>query len=103
TKVQVDKVRSHPVDDLFCRLSEGCRVGAEELNPDRPLNFIEVEIFAGPLIQPENSFCRNYFRCQNIRTVFFTELPENLVRDACHWREKKRKLILKPRERHNSE
>src|SRR5207253_8396742 len=74
-------------------------VSAEELHTDRTLDLIEVEIFAGALVPPENSLGRNKFGRKNVRAVFFAELPENFIRYTGHRREIKRELFSKPRQR----
>src|SRR2546430_11605153 len=73
------------------------RYPAKKLNADRTFDFIEVEIFARPLVPSKNSFRRNKLGGEHVRAVFLAELPENFVRHARHRREKKRKLSLEPR------
>ena len=90
-KIQIDKIGPDPIDDVFRGFRHVFRVSAEKLHADRPLAFVEIEIFARPFISPEHAFGRNELRDEDIRAALFAELAENLVRDAGHRREIERK------------
>jgi hypothetical protein len=74
-------------------------VGTEELNPKRPLAWVEVEIFPGTLIASKDAFGRNEFGNENVCAVSLADLAKNLVRHTRHRGEIERKSILEPRER----
>src|SRR5437588_12893623 len=78
------------------------RVRSEKLNTERPLDFIEVQIFPRPFVPTKDPFRGNELGSEDIRAVFLAKLAENFVRHAGHWRKKERKRILKPGQRHIS-
>src|ERR1700730_5997513 len=71
----------------------------EELHTNWPLNFVEVEILARPLVAPKDSFSGNKFGREDIRTVLLAQLPEDFVRYSSHRSEIKGEVAGKPWER----
>ena len=86
-EIQIDKIRAHPIHDVFRRFRHVLRISAKELDPDRPLAFVEIEVFARALVPPEHAFGGDKFRHEDIRAALLAELAENLVRDPRHRRE----------------
>src|SRR2546423_15528484 len=80
-----------PIDDVLRRFCHVLGVPTKELDADRPLAFIEVEILAGPFVAPKNAFGGNELRDQHVGPALSAKLPENLVRHTCHRSEVKRK------------
>ena len=74
-------------------------VGTEELNPNRPLACVEVEIFTGTLIASKDAFGRNEFGNENVCAVSLADLAENLVCHTRHRGEIDWESILEPGER----
>ena len=97
-KVQVDEIGGNPIDDLLRSLRHVSRVGAKKLHAERPLAFVEIEIFAGALVAAKDAFSGNEFGDKNICAVALADLTKNFVGHTRHRGEIKGEGVREPRE-----
>ena len=55
TEIEVDEIRRNPVDDGFHRLSQSCGICSKELNTERSLLWLKLQITPRPLVSVQNT------------------------------------------------
>ena len=68
-EIQVDEIGANPINHLLGSLCHVSWTRAKKLDPEGPLAFVEVEVFASAFVAPKNAFSRNEFGHKNIGAI----------------------------------
>ena len=74
-------------------------ISTEELHAERPLAWVEVEVFTRTLVTAKDALSGNEFGDENVCAIALADLAENLVRHTRHRGEIERKSMVEPGER----
>src|SRR5580704_8053955 len=96
TKIQVDKIRLHPVHDRFRRLRHALRISAEQLDTQRALFRLKTEHLPRALVPMQNTIRRDKFGDQHVRPLLLAKPAKNRVCHARHRREVKGTHLVEP-------
>ena len=90
-EVQIDEIRSHPVDDRPRRFREVGGIRPEQLDPERPFLRMKIEIPPGPLVAVKDSLRRNELGGEHVGAKSFAQAAEHSVGHTRHRSEKQQR------------